>query len=106
MEALNEKSVDVYALSTDLKEHAEQQIKKNGVKFPVIYGLNGQETATLLETDYEPERDIIQPTGIIVRPDRTIMSKTVSNGPVGRLFAGDTIRYVGFLQKQAVRLDA
>jgi peroxiredoxin len=102
---LDELGVDVFALSTDLREHAEKTIAKNGVTYPVLYGMDGPQTAATLDTLYEPERDIIQPTGFIMRPDHTIMSKTLSNGPVGRLFAADAMRYIRFLQKQALRLD-
>ena len=98
MEALN---LAIYALSTDAREEAQATVGKHGVKFPVLYGMDGPRTAETLGSYYEERRNIIQPTGFIVSPEKKIMSVTTTSGAVGRLSAQDVILMVGNYKKQA-----
>jgi peroxiredoxin len=93
--------ISLYALSTDPLEEAKATVEKNGLSFPVLYGMDGPKTAEVLGAYYEERRNIIQPTNFIIGPDRKIISVTLSSGPVGRLSAEDVIRIVGFYKKQA-----
>lgn len=91
----------MYALSTDSREEAQATVDKHQVKFPVLYGMDGPKTAEMLGSYYEEKRNIIQPTGFILTPDKTILSVTTTSGPVGRLSATDVILIVGAYKKMA-----
>ena len=101
MSQLEELNMAIFALSTDSREEAQATVEKHGLKFPVLYGMDGPKTAETSGSYYEERRNIIQPTGFIVSPDRKIMSVTTSSGPVGRLSAQDVILIVGSYKKQA-----
>ncbi len=91
----------MYTLSTDSREEAQATVDKHGVKFPVLYGMDGPKTAETLGSYYEEKRNIIQPTCFIVTPEKKIMSVTTTSGAVGRLSAQDVILMVGHYKKQA-----
>lgn len=74
---------------------------KHQVGFPVLYGMDGPRTAELLGAYYEERRNIIQPVGFILSPEKKILSVTTTSGPVGRLSARDVILLVGNYIKQA-----
>ncbi len=93
--------IPVYFLSTDTLEEAKATVDKHGATFPVIYGMDGPKTAELLGSYYEERRNIIQPTGFLLNPEKKIMSVTTSSGPVGRLTVEDILRVVAFYRKQA-----
>ena len=93
--------VSLYALSTDTREEAQQTVDKHQVRFPVLYGMDGPQSAELLGAYYEERRNIIQPVGFILSPEKKILSVTTASGPVGRLSARDVILLVGNYIKQA-----
>ena len=96
LEELAEIGASVYALSTDSAEHAEETVQKLGLRFPVLYGMDGPATAALLGAYYEQELNIIQPVNFVLHPGGTIASITVSSGPIGRVVAGDAIGFIHY----------
>jgi len=52
---------------------------------------------------YEERRQILQATGFLVRPDRTIAVAQYSSGPIGRLVWQDVLALVQFYKRQAAR---
>lgn len=99
---LEQAGVSVYALSTDDLEHTQRTLAAaGGVKFPVLYGMDGPALAAAWGAYYEERRNILHATGFVLRPDHTIASATYSTGPVGRLVATDAARIVNFYRKQA-----
>ena len=93
--------IAVYFLSTDTLEEAKATVDKHGATFPVLYGMDGPKTAELLGAYYEQRRNIIQPTGFLLSPEKKILYLTISNGPVGRMTVEDILRVVAFNKKQA-----
>lgn len=65
------------------------------------YGLPLQETAGTLGAFYEERRNILQATGFVLRPDKTIVVAQYSSGPIGRLVWQDILALVQFGKKQA-----
>jgi len=45
---------------------------KLGVTYPVAYGLEAEAISRLTGSFYEKEKRYLQPTGIIVRPDKNV----------------------------------
>jgi hypothetical protein len=68
---------------------------------PVGYGLPLKETAAALGAFYEEKRGVLQSTGFVVRPDRTIAVAQYSSGPIGRLVWQDVQGLVQHYKKQA-----
>ena len=98
---LEELGVSVYALSTDTAEQAGETVDKGSLTYPVLYGLDGPGTAETLGAFYEERRNIIQPVGFVLGPDRNILSMTISNAQLGRLWFDDVLRMVKFFQRTA-----
>jgi hypothetical protein len=72
-----------------------------GLGLPVGYGLPLKETAAALGAFYEEKRGVLQSTGFVVRPDRTIAVAQYSSGPIGRLVWQDVQGLVQHYKKQA-----
>ena len=98
---LEEADIPVYFLSTDPLEEAKAMVDKHGVTFPVIYGMDGPKTAETLGAYYEERRNIVQPAGFLLGPEKKIINVTTSSGPVGRITVEDILRVVAFYRKQA-----
>ncbi len=76
-------------------------MKEHALSFPIGYGLPLRETAATLGTFYEERRNILQSTGFLVKPDKTIAVAQYSSGPIGRLVWQDVLGLVQFYKKQA-----
>jgi hypothetical protein len=50
---------------------------------------------------YEERRGILQSTGFVVKPDRTLAMSQYSSGPIGRLVWQDILGLVQFYKKQS-----
>jgi hypothetical protein len=62
--------------------------------------MDAEAVSELTGAFYEKKRMIIQPTGILVRPDRAIQMAVYSSGPIGRLVANDVLRLVKFYKSR------
>ena len=93
--------MSVYALSTDTAEQAGETVDKNNLTFPVLYGVDRIATARMLGAYQEERRNIVQPVGFVLRPDRTILGMTISSAQLGRLWFDDVLRMVKFAQRTA-----
>ena len=68
--------------------------------FPVGYGLPVEQTAATLGAFFDDKRGVLQATGFVVKPDRTITVAQYSSGPIGRLVWQDVVGLVQFYKKQ------
>jgi hypothetical protein len=66
-------------------------VDKLGITYPVVYGMDAEAVSELTGAFYEKERKILQPTGILLRPDRTVVVAVYSSGPIGRFVAQDVL---------------
>ncbi len=98
---LREEAITVVAASTDPLVKAKETVSEHSLTFPVGYGLPLKETAAAFGTFYEERRNILQATGFLVKPDKTIAVSQYSSGPIGRLVWQDVLGLVQFYKKQA-----
>lgn len=74
-------------------------VEKNGLAFPVAYGLNANEFCKLSGAFFHEKKGFIHATGFIMQPDGIIVNAVYSTGPIGRLTASDTLRLIGYHAK-------
>jgi peroxiredoxin len=98
---LQEEGIRVVAASTDPRDKAGETVAEHALTFPVGYGLPLKETAAALGSFLEERRNILQATGFLVKPDRSIAVGQYSSGPIGRLVWQDILALVQFYRKQA-----
>lgn len=96
---LAEEGITVVAASTDPVEKAKETVSEHSLTFPVGYGLPMKETASALGAFYEERRNILQATGFVMKPDKTIVVSQYSSGPIGRLVWQDILGLVQFYKK-------
>lgn len=69
------------------------------LSLPLAFGLTrGQ--ASALGAWWEDRRQIAQPAGFVLGNGGVVLSATYSTGPIGRLEAGDAVRFIQFQEKQ------
>jgi hypothetical protein len=98
---LEAEGIHTIAASTDPQDKAVETVAELGLGLPVGYGLPLKETAAALGAFYEEKRGVLQSTGFVVRPDRTIAVAQYSSGPIGRLVWQDVLGLVQHYKKQA-----
>ena len=69
------------------------------VSFPVGYGVD-RETADTVGAWWEDRRNIVQPAEFVVGVDGKIMVSSYSDGPLGRIDAGDVTRLIKFYESR------
>jgi peroxiredoxin len=94
---LQKLGVSVFAASVDSGEDAEKVANELSFGIGVAVDRN---TADRLGAWWEDRRAIIQPTQFLMRRDGTIVQSTYSDGPLGRIDAGDVCALVNFLTKK------
>ena len=96
---LAEEGITVVAASTDPADKARETVSEHSLTFPVGYGLPLKETAAALGAFYEERRNVLQATGFVMKPDKTIVVSQYSSGPIGRLVWQDILGLVQFYKK-------
>jgi hypothetical protein len=81
-------------------EKARETVEKNGVTYPVAYGMNAEDVSKLTGAYYDKDRKYIHATGFLVRPDNTIEVACYSTGPIGRFVAQDVLGLVKFYKSK------
>jgi peroxiredoxin len=100
LDRFRDEGISVLTASTDPLEKAKETVAEHSLTFPLGYGLPLKYTARALGAFYEPQRGILQATGFVVKPDRTIAVAQYSSGPIGRLVWQDILGLVQFYKKQ------
>lgn len=95
---MKELEVSVVAASADPQEKAAEQAAKVG--FPIGYGVD-QAMIESVGGYWQAERKFAQPAEFLIRPSGEIAFLSYSDGPLARTEAGDVVKYVTFLRKQA-----
>lgn len=94
LEALGAK---VVAASVDPIDKAQEVASE--VSFPVGYGVT-REIADMLGSWWEDRRSIIQPSEFLVDAGGKILASSYSDGPIGRIDAGDVVKVIKFREQQ------
>ena len=90
------------ALSVDSEEDAQKMVDRHELTYPVLYGLDAQETMATIGGYVNDEPLYLHPSGFVLRPDATIVLLVQSSGAIGRLVATDTIGLVQHYQEQGL----
>ena len=85
--------IKVFAASVDDLEKAQEVADE--VNFPVGHGVT-REMADALGSYWEDRRGIVQPSEFVVKADGTVAACSYSDGPLGRIDAGDVVKMVNF----------
>lgn len=99
LEDLRAAGAEVVALSVDSKEDAEKTVRRHGLEYPVLYGLDAKRIAEQIGAYIDEKKGHVQATGVVLKPGGKVALAVYSSGPVGRLVAGDTIGLVKYLSK-------
>ncbi len=92
-------NASVVAASVDDIDNAKKVADGKG--FPFGYGVT-RDLADTLGSWWEDRRQIIQPSEFVVNGETgKVVLSSYSDGPLGRLDAGDVIRLVNFYESQA-----
>ena len=89
--------MSVVAASIDPADKAQEVA--NEVSFPVGMEVS-REIADTLGSWWEDRRQIIQPSEFILGPDNKVMVSSYSDGPLGRLEAGDVVKLINFYESR------
>jgi peroxiredoxin len=100
LEELHTEGASVLALSSDSQEKAKETVEKDGLRFPVAYGLTMPTDAERIGAYWEKKRGIVQPSEFILGADRRVLHATYSTGPVGRIEPGDALTLIRFLKSR------
>ncbi len=87
--------VKVVAASVDPLDKAKEVADEVG--FPIGYGVT-RETANALGSWWEDRRQIIQPSEFVLDATGKVLASSYSDGPIGRVDAGDVVRMVRRLE--------
>lgn len=99
LDGLREANASVVAASVDDIDNAKKIADGKG--FPFGYGVK-RDIADSLGSWWEDRRQIIQPSEFIVNGETgKVVLSSYSDGPLGRLDAGDVIKIVNFYEAQA-----
>ena len=91
----------VIAFTAESKEKAELMTRRHGLTYPVVYGLDPEDTQQKLGCSISLEEPIrLEPTGIVLRPNGTIAWSVYASGVIGRLTADDTAGVMDYYQQQ------
>jgi peroxiredoxin len=94
---LDKLGVQVVAASVDDIENAKTIADQNN--FPIGYGVT-KDQADALGSWWEERRQIIQPSEFILNAEGKVMASSYSDGPLGRVDAGDVIKLINFYESQ------
>lgn len=89
--------VKIVAASVDPIDKAQEVADE--VNFPVGHGVS-RDVANALGSYWEDRRQIIQPSEFIVGADGNVVACSYSDGPLGRIDAGDVIKMVNFYESK------
>ncbi len=88
------------AASVDSVEKAKETVQKEGITFPVGYGLVAEEVSKTTGAYYEPAKKFLHATGFVIRPNNTIAVACYSTAQIGRLVAKDVLNLIRFLKSK------
>lgn len=99
MDDFKSEGMGVLAGSVDAVPEARKTVKDLGLSFPVAHGLDLEETGRILGGFYQQEKEYLQPSGFVIRPDGTLEVASYSSGPIGRLKAANVLALVRYYKQ-------
>lgn len=101
MNEFDAEEIKVIGGTVDPIEKTKKFADKLEVTFPIACNLDGVAVSAMTGAFYEKDRKYIQPTGFILRPDKTIEVAAYSTGPVGRFVARDVLNLIKYYKSQS-----
>ena len=99
LEELRAANASVVAASVDDIDNAKKVADGKG--FPFGYGVT-RDTADTLGSWWEDRRQIVQPSEFVVNGETgKVVLSSYSDGPLGRVDAGDVVKLVNFYESMA-----
>jgi peroxiredoxin len=95
--ALEAKGAKIVAASVDDEEKAGEIAEGKGFAFG--YGVTRAD-ADKLGAWWEDRRNIIQPSEFLLNEDYKVMASSYSDGPIGRIDAGDVLKVINFYESK------
>lgn len=95
--------VRILTASVDSIEAASKIVKDHQLTFPVAYGLEAEEAASLTGAFYEKDKEFIHATGFLFNREGTIIVASYSTGAIGRLNPQDCLTLITYLQSKQVK---
>ena len=92
--------ISIIAGSVDSAEKASETVEKNGITFPIAYGMNAEEASRITGAYYDKDRQYIHATGFLIRPDNAIETVCYSSGTIGRFGAQSLLNLVKFYKSK------
>ena len=100
LEGYQAEDITVIAGSVDPVDKTKALADELGLSYPIAYGLDAETVSRLTGGFYEPEKKFLHPTGIVVRPNKTVEIAVYSTGAVGRFVAQDALNVVKYYKSQ------
>lgn len=91
---LAELGIAVVAFSTDDEEHADEMVAAHDLTFPIGYGVDMRKTGEILRGYINEEKQSLECSNFLLRPDGAIELSVYASGPIGRLTPEDVIDLV------------
>ena len=92
--------ITVIAGSVDPFEKAKETVEKNGITYPVAYGMNAEEVSRTTGAYFDKDKQFLHATDFLIRPDNTIEAVCYSSGTIGRFMARDVLGLVKFYKSR------
>ena len=96
LKKFEEANVTVIAGSVDPIGKATETVRNTNITFPVAHSLDAIEISRVTGAYYDGDKNYLNSTGFLLRPDNTIDVACYSSGPVGRLGAKEIFGLIRF----------
>ena len=100
MKEFDAEEIKVIAGSVDPVDKTKELVEKLGITYSMACGMDAISTSQLTGGFYEKDKKFLQPTNLMVRPDKTIEMASYSTGPLGRFVASDVLKAIRFYKSQ------
>ena len=106
MQEFEEAGIKVTAVSADPREKAETEVKEEGWRFPVAYGMSLEQMRELglyisdPRSPQETDRPFVEPAIFAVNPDGNVQVVDISNAPFSRPDLASLLSGLKFVQEK------
>ena len=88
--------MQVLAGSVDPEDKTRELVSSLNLTYPLACGLNMNEVLERIGGFFEPEKEFLQPSNFLFKPDGRLEVACYTSGPVGRFQAGDILTLVRY----------
>lgn len=97
-----DKDVSIIAASSETLEEATETVAKSGVSYPVGYGLNPEEFASVFGAYWaDDDEPYLHATGFLLDPEGKVDIAVYSSGAIGRFTAEDALHILKYRLKES-----